>query len=59
MGDLKKKKIDYIDRTDDGKEIHIEKGKLSTDEQTVERLKIYMKKFYEMQVEKHEKKERE
>lgn len=54
MGDLKKKKVDYIAKTDDGEEILIEQGEMSTDEQTIERLRVYMKKFYEMQKEKKE-----
>ena len=52
MGDLKKKKVDYVAKTDDGQEIFIESGELSTDEQTIERLRSYIKKFYDMQMEK-------
>lgn len=61
MGDLKKKKVDYIAKTDDGEEILIEQGELSTDEQTIERLREYMKAFYKMQKDKiqNDKKEEE
>ena len=59
MGDLKKKKVDYICKTDDGQEIFIEQGEMATDEQTIETLRAYMKKFYEMQMEKEEKKDEE
>ena len=38
MGDLKKKKVDYVAKTDDGEEILIESGEMSTDEQTIELL---------------------
>ena len=55
MGDLKNKKVDYVAKTDDGEEILIESGEMSTDEQTIELLRSYMKKFYEMQVEKQKK----
>ena len=47
MGDLKKKKVDYVAKTDDGEEI------------LIEILRTYMKKFYEMQMEKQKKKEGE
>ncbi len=57
MGDLKKKRVDYVTKTDDGEEILIESGKTSTDEQTIELLRTYMKKFYEMQLEKRKKEE--
>ena len=59
MGDLKKKKVDYVAKTDDGEEILIESGEMSTDEKAIELLRTYMKKFYEMQVEKQKNKERE
>ncbi len=59
MGDLKKKKVDYVAKTDDGEEILIESGEMSTDEQTIELLRTYMKKFYEMQVEKKKNQEGE
>ena len=59
MGDLKKKKVDYVAKTDDGEEILIESGEMSTDEKTIELLRNYMKKFYEMQMEKQKKKEGE
>lgn len=55
MGDLKKKKVDYVAKTDDGEEILIESGEMSTDAQTIELLRAYMKKFYEMQKEKQRK----
>lgn len=54
MGDLKKKKVDYIAKMEDGQEILIEHGEMSTDDQTIERLRAYMKKFYEMQLEKQD-----
>ena len=59
MGDLKKKKVDYVAKTDDGEEILIESGEMSTDEQTIELRRTYMKKFYEMQVEKKKNQEGE
>ena len=59
MGDLKKKKVDHVAKTDDGEEILIESGEMSTDEKTIELLRNYMKKFYEMQMEKQKKKEGE
>lgn len=59
MGDLKKKKVDYIAKMDDGEEFLIEQGEMSTDEQTIERLRSYMKKFYEMQKAKVEKENNE
>jgi len=59
MGDLKKKKVDYVAKTDDGEEILIESGEMSTDEQTIELLRTYMKEFYEMQVEKKKNQEGE
>ena len=59
MGDLKKKKVDYVAKTDDGEEILIGSGEMSTDEQTIELLRTYMKKFYEMQVEKKKNQEGE
>ena len=31
MGDLKKKKVDYVAKTDDGEEILIESGEMSTE----------------------------
>ena len=55
MGDLKKKKVDYVAKTDDGEEILIESGEMSTDEQTIELLRTKKKKFYEMQKEKQRK----
>ena len=59
MGDLKKKQVDYVAKTDDGEEILIGSGEMSTDEQTIELLRTYMKKFYEMQVEKKKNQEGE
>ena len=59
MGDIKKKKVDYIAKTDDGEEFLIEQGEMSRDEQTIERLREYMKKFYAMQKEKKENSKKE
>lgn len=59
MGDLKKKKRDYIYKMDDEEEILIESRDLLTEEQTIERLRTYMKKFYEIQKEKQKGKEGE
>lgn len=59
MGDLKKKKKDYIYKMDDGEEVFIESKDLLTDEQTIERLRTYMKKFYEIQKKKQKDKEGE
>ena len=59
MGDLKKKKRDYIYKMDDEEEILIESRNLLTEEQTIERLRTYMKKFYEIQKEKQKGKEGE
>lgn len=52
MGDLKKKKVDYVAKTDDGEEILIESGVMATDKKTIDLLRTYMKKFYEMQLKK-------
>lgn len=59
MGDLKKKKMDYIYKMDDEEEILIESRDLLTEEQTIECLRTYMKKFYEIQKEKQNGKEGE
>lgn len=59
MGDLKKKKRDYIYKMDDEEEILIESRDLLTEEKTIERLRTYMKKFYEIQKEKQKGKEGE
>jgi hypothetical protein len=59
VGDLKKKKRDYIYKMDDEEEILIESRDLLTEEQTIERLRTYMKKFYEIQKEKQKGKEGE
>ncbi len=52
MGDLKKKKVDYIAKTEDGEEILIESTEMSTDNQTIDRLREYMRLFVEKQQEK-------
>ncbi len=52
MGDLKKKKVDYIAKTEDGEEILIEQDEIQTDEQTIERLREYMRLFAKKQKEK-------
>lgn len=63
MGDLKKKKpvddniVDYVVELGDGKEVIIEHGNASGDEQVMERLRGYIQKFYEMQEEKVEQEE--
>lgn len=49
MGDLKKKKVDYIVRRPDEENKLISNDTVLTGEQTVETLRAYMKKFYEMQ----------
>ena len=59
MGDLKKKKVDYIAKTDDGEEILIDSGEMSMDEHTVERLRSYIKRFYEMQMDKQSDQDKE
>ncbi len=64
MGDLKKKKpinnkeLDYIVDTDDGKQIIIEHGSASSDEQVMDRLRGYIQEFYKKQEEKLEKEEK-
>jgi hypothetical protein len=56
MGDLKKK-MDYIAKADDGLDVIIETEEISSkEEHTMKLLKSYMQKFYDMQVEKEEKK---
>lgn len=58
MGDLKKKKpkddikADYLVDVGEGKEVIIEHGNVSSDEQVIERLRGYIQKFYEIQEEK-------
>lgn len=52
MGDLKKKNVDYIVRSNSGEDILIESREISTENETIERLRSYMKIFYEMQKEK-------
>ena len=57
MGDLKKKKakVDFIANTHNRKKIET----LSKDERTIEMLKTYIEKFYEMQIEKQQNEEGE
>ena len=63
MGDLKKKKpkddikADYVVDVGEEKEVIIEHGNVSSDEQIIERLRGYIQKFYEIQEEKMEKEE--
>ena len=63
MGDLKKKKpkddikADYVVDVGEEKEVIIEHGNVSSDEQIIERLRGYIQKFYEIQQEKMEKEE--
>lgn len=58
MGDLKKKKpkddikADYVVDVCEEKEVIIEHGNVSSDEQIIERLRGYIQKFYEIQEEK-------
>ena len=60
MGDLKKKKAEFevIAKTKDGEKIPIKSDdivmndNISMDERTIEMLKDYIGKFYEMQLEK-------
>ena len=54
MGDLKKHKPDYAVTPDEDNEIIIEttEGQGEFEEQTIERLRAYMKLFYEKQLEK-------
>lgn len=52
MGDLKKKKGDYIAREDN--ENFNKPDEMSAEEQTIERLRAYIKKFYEIQLEKQQ-----
>lgn len=58
MGDLKKKKDDGMPRINKGEDINGSKENL-TDEQTIERLQYYIKKFYELQIKKQEQKDEE
>ncbi len=61
MGDLKKKNIhyDYMVRTKDGKDIMIEQfGDISEDEKSISKLQDYIQLFYEQQVEKAKKGEK-
>ena len=64
MGDLKKKKpkddikADYVVDVGEGKEVIIEHGNVSSDEQVIERLRGYIQKFYEIQEEKMEQEEK-
>lgn len=62
MGDLKKKNkdytaTDYVVDSGEGKNIIIEHGNASSDEQMIERLRGYIQKFYEMQERKMEQEE--
>ena len=63
MGDLKKKKpkddikADYVVGVGEEKEVIIEHGNASSDEQVIERLRGYIQKFYEIQEEKLEQEE--
>ena len=63
MGDLKKKKTkddikaDYVVDVGEEKEVIIEHGNASSDEQVIERLRGYIQKFYEIQEEKLEQEE--
>ena len=54
MGDLKKHKPDFAVTPDEDNEIIIEttEGQGEFEEQTIERLRAYMKLFYEKQLEK-------
>ncbi len=57
MGDLKKKKSDYIVIGTNDEKILFEQEKRSSDEETIDRLRTYLELFYEKQIEKMEKKE--
>ena len=60
MGDLKRKKPKddikacYVVDIGEEKEVIIEHGNVSSDEQIIERLRVYIQKFYEIQEEKLE-----
>lgn len=45
MGDLRKKKVEYFARTEDGEEILLNEEEISTDDQTIEQLREYIKQF--------------
>lgn len=59
MGDLKKKKTDYLVRSESGEYISNENRGVSSEEQIIKRLREYMKRFYDIEVEKMENKEKE
>ncbi len=58
MGDLKKKKIDFIIKNEhDENEFQITNEGDEGDEQALKLLRIYMQKFYELQIEKRNRRE--
>ena len=52
MGDLRKKKVEYFARTEDGEEILLNEEEISTDDQTIEQLREYIKQFATQQKKK-------
>lgn len=54
MGDLKKKQTDYTHKISE--DITID-NEIATDDRMIKRLKSYLEKFYDMQLEKIEKEE--
>ena len=52
MGDLRKKKVEYFARTEDGDEILLNEEEISTDDQTIEQLREYIKQFAAQQKKK-------
>ncbi len=52
MGDLKKKKIDYYAKTEDGEEIRLNDEEIYVDEDAIDMLRGYIKDFAKKQFEK-------
>ena len=55
MGDLKKRKMDYVVKNDNEKEIVVEMANPPTEKESIELFRTYIKKFYETQKEKQKK----
>ncbi len=52
MGDLKKKKIDYYARTEDGEEIRLNEDEIYADDDAIDLLRGYIKNFAKQQMDK-------
>ncbi len=52
MGDLKKKKIDYYAKTEDGEEIRLNDEESYADDEAIDMLRGYIKNFAKQQLEK-------